>query len=99
MVLRESVPSASTAFGHQYQPPQPAATDIQGIRLRASYQQAWKHDKDARPYVLICMVFFLFLTHKPFCSDAQSGDIHNVEFTGDKTDIEYTQLLWKLAGS
>lgn len=28
---------------------------------------------------------------------AQSGDIHTVEFTNDKTDAEYTRLLWKLA--
>lgn len=30
---------------------------------------------------------------------AQSGDIHSVEFTGDRTDFEHTQLLWKLVGS
>ncbi|KAF9466322.1 hypothetical protein BDZ94DRAFT_1213036 [Collybia nuda] len=30
---------------------------------------------------------------------AQSGDIHTVEFTDDKTDAEYTRLLWKLASS
>ncbi|KAF4614710.1 hypothetical protein D9613_003237 [Agrocybe pediades] len=30
---------------------------------------------------------------------AQSGDLHSVDFTTGKTDVEYTQLLWKLASS
>lgn len=30
---------------------------------------------------------------------SQSGDIHTVDFTTGKTDLEYTQLLWKLASS
>lgn len=32
-------------------------------------------------------------------SGSQSGDIHTVDFTTGKTDLEYTQLLWKLASS
>jgi len=32
-------------------------------------------------------------------SEAQSGDLHTVDFTTGKTDAEYTQLLWKLVNS
>jgi hypothetical protein len=60
MVLRESMLTVSMAYGHQYQPSQPAATNIQGVRLRAGYQ-ARKLDKNARPYVFICIVFLHFL--------------------------------------
>jgi kinetochore protein Spc24, fungi type len=45
------------------------------------------------------IVPFIFLMQEIFSSDAQSGDIHSVEFTGEKTNLEYTQLLWKLAAS
>jgi len=30
---------------------------------------------------------------------SQSGDVHLVDFSDGKTDYEYTQLLWRLAGS
>jgi len=30
---------------------------------------------------------------------AQSGDVHIVDFSDGKTDLEYTQLLWKLVNS
>ena len=30
---------------------------------------------------------------------AASGDVHVVDFTNGKTDLEYTRLLWKLVNS
>lgn len=30
---------------------------------------------------------------------AQSGDVHVVDFTDGRTDLGYTQLLWKLVNS
>jgi kinetochore protein Spc24, fungi type len=30
---------------------------------------------------------------------AQSGDLHVIDFTNGKTDLGYTQLLWKLVNS
>lgn len=37
--------------------------------------------------------------HFPSPPGAQSGDVHVVDFTGGKTDFEYTQLLWRLVNS
>jgi kinetochore protein Spc24 len=35
----------------------------------------------------------------PHLAGSQSGDMHIVDFTTGKSDFEYSQLLWRLAGS
>jgi len=34
-----------------------------------------------------------------YFTESQSGDLHTVNFETGMSDFEYTQLLWKIAGS
>lgn len=44
-------------------------------------------------------VLTIYNCHFLSTSGSQSGDVHLVDFSDGKTDYEYTQLLWRLAGS
>ncbi|KIM49450.1 hypothetical protein M413DRAFT_438632 [Hebeloma cylindrosporum] len=78
------------------------------VRRLEAYDPALEHERDLDSSALR-LAIYKGIGFEPIADKdgqftkmlvrTQSGDIHTVDFTDGKSELEYTELLWKLASS